>query len=98
MRSHQVEPIQLVRTSSLGSDLDDNYILQTVAALLSFFLAMVLHPDAQSRAQSEIDSVVGTGRLPNFGDETSLPYVSALVEEVMRWHPVAPVGTHYSAF
>jgi hypothetical protein len=59
---------------------------------------MVLHPDAQSRAQREIDSVVGTGRLPNFDDEMSLPYVSALVEEVMRWHPVAPVGAHYPAF
>jgi cytochrome P450 len=59
---------------------------------------MVLHPDAQSRAQREIDNVVGTGRLPNFGDEMSLPYVSALVEEVMRWHPVAPVGAHYPAF
>ena len=59
---------------------------------------MVLHPDAQSRAQAEIDRVVGTGRLPNFGDEMSLPYVSALVEEVMRWHPVAPVGAHYPAF
>jgi cytochrome P450 len=58
---------------------------------------MVLHPDAQSRAQREIDNVVGTGRLPNFGDEMSLPYVSALVEEVMRWHPVAPVGAHYPA-
>ena len=55
---------------------------------------MVLHPDAQGRAQREIDSVVGTGRLPDFDDEMSLPYVSAVVEEVMRWHPVAPVGTH----
>jgi len=64
----------------------------TVAALLTFFLAMVLHPDAQRRAQTEIDNVVGTGRLPDFGDEVSLPYVSALVNEVMRWHPVAPVA------
>lgn len=55
---------------------------------------MVLHPDAQGRAQREIDSVVGTGRFPDFGDEKSLPYVSAVVEEVMRWHPVAPVGVH----
>ena len=59
---------------------------------LTFFLAMVLHPDAQRRAQMEIDSVVGTARLPDFGDETTLPYVSALVKEVMRWHPVAPIG------
>lgn len=55
---------------------------------------MVLHPDAQRKAQAEIDSVVGTCRLPDFGDEASLPYVSALVNEVMRWHPVAPVGTY----
>ena len=54
---------------------------------------MVLHPDARRRAQAEIDDVVGTGRLPDFDDEKSLPYVSALVNEVMRWHPVAPVGT-----
>ncbi|KAN0135349.1 Cytochrome P450 [Lactarius tabidus] len=64
----------------------------TVAALLTFFLAMVLHPDAQRKAQMEIDNVVGVDRLPDFGDETSLPYVSALVKEVMRWHPVTPIA------
>jgi cytochrome P450 len=55
---------------------------------------MVLHPDAQRQAQTEIDNVVGTGRLPDFDDEASLPYVSALINEVLRWHPVAPVGTY----
>ena len=53
---------------------------------------MVLHPDAQRKAHIEIDNVVGMDRLPDFGDETSLPYVSALVKEVMRWHPVTPIG------
>jgi cytochrome P450 len=53
---------------------------------------MVLHPDAQRRAQMEIDNVVGTDRLPDFHDEKSLPYVSALIKEVLRWHPVAPIG------
>ena len=70
-------------------------IEKTVAALRTFFLAMVLHPEAQRRAQMEIDKVVGTDRLPDFRDEMSLPYVSALVKEVMRWHPVAPIGTPY---
>jgi cytochrome P450 len=59
---------------------------------------MVLHPDARRRAQAEIDDVVGTGRLPDFNDEMSLPYVSALVNEVMRWHPVAPVGTYAGVY
>jgi cytochrome P450 len=40
----------------------------------------------------------GRGGFPTFGDEASLPYVSALVEEVMRWHPIAPIGAHYPAF
>jgi cytochrome P450 len=58
---------------------------------------MVLHPEAQKRAQTEIDSVVGTGRLPDFDDESSLPFVSALVSEVLRWHPVAPIGMYRPA-
>src|ERR1700735_5839886 len=53
---------------------------------------MVLYPEAQQKAQEEIDAVVGTGRLPDFDDEASLPYVSALCQEVQRWHPVAPLG------
>jgi hypothetical protein len=38
------------------------------------------------------------GGFSTFGDEASLPYVSALVEEVMRWHSIAPIGAHYPAF
>jgi len=57
---------------------------------------MVLHPDAQRKAQMEIDNVVGVDRLPDFEDEASLPYVSALIKEVMRWHPVTPIGTRCS--
>ncbi|KAI0310504.1 CyP450 monooxygenase [Amylostereum chailletii] len=65
----------------------------TVSALQTFFLAMVLHPSAQKRAQAELDAVLGAaGRLPQFEDEDGLPYVGALVKEVLRWHPVLPLG------
>ncbi|KAI0252962.1 cytochrome P450 [Lactifluus subvellereus] len=65
----------------------------TIASVLqSFVLAMVLYPEAQRKAQEEIDAVLGTERLPDFGDDGSLPYVSALCTEVQRWHPVAPLG------
>jgi len=65
----------------------------TVASVLqSFVLAMVLYPEAQQKAHEEIDAVLGTDRLPDFGDEASLRYVSALCTEVQRWHPVAPLG------
>jgi cytochrome P450 len=64
----------------------------TVSALGTFFLAMLANPEAQKKAQAEIDFVIGNGRLPDFDDEESLPYVSALIKEVMRWRSVTPIG------
>ncbi|PPQ95404.1 hypothetical protein CVT26_008250 [Gymnopilus dilepis] len=64
----------------------------TVSTLASFILAIVLHPEVQSRAQEELDCVVGRDRLPDFSDRPSLPYISAIVKEVLRWNPVAPFG------
>lgn len=50
---------------------------------------MVLYPDVQKKAQAELDSVIGIDRLPSFEDRDHLPYVGALVSEVLRWLPVA---------
>ena len=58
----------------------------------TFFLAMTLYPEIQQKAQIEIDRVVGLGRLPTFDDWDNLPYVNALCKEVLRWHPVGPLG------
>jgi cytochrome P450 len=57
-----------------------------------FFLAMTLFPEVQLKAQEEIDRIVGTKRLPNVEDRANLPYVDAIVKEVLRWHPVGPIG------
>jgi len=65
--------------------------------LHSFFLAMVLYPEVQRKAQAEIDAVVGRDRLPDFGDRPLLPYVSAILQETFRWHPVLPLGTCISS-
>ncbi|KAJ6504457.1 cytochrome P450 [Mycena vulgaris] len=64
----------------------------TVSALGTFILAMLCNPEAQRKAQEEIDSVVQAGHLPDFDDEASLPYVSAVVKEVLRWRPVTPIA------
>jgi cytochrome P450 len=64
----------------------------TVAALGTFILAMLAYPEVQKKAQAEIDSLTGGRYLPSFEDEVSLPYISALVKEVMRWESVAPLG------
>ncbi|KAF8552838.1 cytochrome P450 [Imleria badia] len=62
------------------------------ASLDVFVLAMVLFPEAQRRAQKEIDAVVGPDRMPSFNDRPSLPIVEAVLRETLRWHPVAPLG------
>jgi len=64
----------------------------TSATLDVFVLSMVLFPDAQRRAQKEIDTVVGSDRLPDFSDRGSLPFVEAVLLETLRWHPAVPLG------
>ena len=66
---------------------------KVVSAIYAFFLAMVLFPEVQAKAQAELYSIVGSERLPSFNDRDSLPYINALCKEVLRWHTVGPLGT-----
>ena len=66
------------------------FLLQIASTLAIFILAMILHPQAQFKAQQELDSVIGPDRLPSFEDRNNLPYVRAICKEVLRWHPIAP--------
>ncbi|CAE6453716.1 unnamed protein product [Rhizoctonia solani] len=49
------------------------------------------------KAQQELDTVLGPSRMPGFHDRDSLPYVGALVTEVLRWHPVLPLAIAHVA-
>ncbi|KAJ7477304.1 cytochrome P450 [Mycena galericulata] len=62
------------------------------AQIEAFLLAMMLYPSVQETAQREIDSVVGTERLPTLADRADLPYLNALCKEVFRWHVAAPIA------
>ncbi|KAI1788998.1 cytochrome P450 [Ganoderma leucocontextum] len=64
----------------------------TVVAITNFFLAMTCFPDIQLKAQAEIDAVIGQDRLPSIADKDRLPYLHALMLEILRWMPVAPMG------
>ncbi|PBK94798.1 cytochrome P450 [Armillaria gallica] len=64
----------------------------TVSSVYAFFKAMLLYPEVQAKAQAELDAVIGDDKLPQFDDRERLPYVNALVLEVLRWHTVAPTG------
>ncbi|KAI9571605.1 cytochrome P450 [Boletus coccyginus] len=68
-----------------------------VSAIHAFFLAMVLFPEVQAKAQAELDAVVGSERLPSFSDRDSLPYINAVWKEVLRWHSVTPLAMPHVA-
>ena len=53
---------------------------------------MALHPEVQEEANVELDAVVGRKRLPIFEDRVKLPYINAIVRELLRWHSVVPTG------
>ncbi|KAJ7209147.1 cytochrome P450 [Mycena pura] len=82
-KEHHVQ--QTAGTMYIGGAADT-----TVSALSTFVLAMLANPTAQKKAQAEIDSLTAGMYLPSFEDEASLPYVSAIVKEVIRWENVTP--------
>ena len=49
-------------------------------------------PDVLKRAQADLDAVVKPGHLPDFEDEESLPFITAIVKETLRWRDVVPIG------
>ena len=55
-------------------------------------MALALNPKIQRLAQEEIDTIVGTDRMPTMEDRPYLPYVSAVIKETMRWQPAVPLG------
>jgi len=56
-------------------------------------LAMLAYLETQAHAHAELDAVVGRMRLPTFADYPHLPYVRAMVKELLCWRPIAPIIT-----
>ncbi|KAH9972013.1 cytochrome P450 [Lactifluus volemus] len=66
---------------------------ETTATTLSWWtLAMIAFPEVQRRAQAELDAVIGRERLPTFADSPRLPYLHAIIKEILRWRPSTPFG------
>ncbi|KAG1797060.1 cytochrome P450 [Suillus plorans] len=68
----------------------------TASALQTFLLAMVLYPDVQSRTRAEIDQAVEHDSMPCLDNRASLPYLDAILCEVVRWYPPAPLGVAHA--
>lgn len=92
LTAENTHDIKMIAQTTLGGGAETTW-----HGIMFFVACMMMNPEAQKRAQQEIDRVVGTGRLPDFGDRDSLPYVECVVQETMRWYPVAPIGVPHRA-
>ncbi|KAH9476887.1 Cytochrome P450 monooxygenase 98 [Psilocybe cubensis] len=65
---------------------------QTLSAIGSCILGFLQKPEVLKKAQAEVDKMVKPGHLPDFEDIDSLPYITAITMEVLRWRVVGPIG------
>ncbi|KAK7016892.1 putative cytochrome P450 [Favolaschia claudopus] len=75
----------------LGGSLIEAGSDTTALYLKSLILALIAHPDAQQKAQEEIDRVVGDHRMPALEDLEEMPYIRAVILETHRFRPVPPL-------
>uniref|UniRef100_A0A0W0F5Y3 Cytochrome p450 n=1 Tax=Moniliophthora roreri TaxID=221103 RepID=A0A0W0F5Y3_MONRR len=64
----------------------------SLTAIEWLIVAMLAFPDVQRKVQAEIDAVIGQARIPTLADMENLPYMRAVVKEVLRWRPPVPLG------
>ncbi|CAL1706578.1 unnamed protein product [Somion occarium] len=72
--------------------------IDTTAMFLQFFVAcMIAYPEVQARARKDIDDVIGLNRTPQQDDIENLPYLRALINEIHRFCPIAPMGIPHAS-
>jgi cytochrome P450 len=65
----------------------------TTSVSIEWALAELLHyPHYVKRAQEELDAVVGKDRVVDETDIKNMPFLQAVVKELFRLHPAAPLG------
>ena len=84
-----------------GTDEEAMYIaVSTIAAgsdnprltMNCFTMAALCHPEVLQKARDEIDEHCGSAqRLPRVNDMPAMPYMCALMKEVIRWRPALPM-------
>ncbi len=73
-----------------GTDTAANTVEWAIAELLR-------HPHCAKKLQAQLDEVVGKDRIVTESDIPNLPYLNAVVKEVLRLHPPVPLSIPHVA-
>ncbi|KAF8754016.1 hypothetical protein HU200_011541 [Digitaria exilis] len=69
-----------------------NALVATTSTTMEWAMTLLLnHPDVLNKAQQEIDSNVGEGRLLDKNDLPHLPYLHCIISETLRLYPAVPM-------
>lgn len=90
LESQQKHEMTDVEVAGLMGNLIGGGVDTTSSTMISCILALACFPDIQAKAHHEMDAVVGHDRSPDWSDidQNKLPYLAALVKEVLRWRTV----------
>ncbi|KAJ8281077.1 hypothetical protein GJAV_G00063240 [Gymnothorax javanicus] len=69
----------------------------TTNTVLWALLYMSMYPDIQEKVQAEINSVVGSDRVPSLTDKANCPFTEATIMEVLRMTAVVPLAIPHMA-
>jgi len=71
---------------------------ESTASQIDFaVLYMLLYPEIQEKVHAEIDSVIGKDTYASMSDIPRLPYCEAVLTEILRICPIAPVSVPHAS-
>ncbi|XP_021357311.1 cytochrome P450 2J6-like isoform X2 [Mizuhopecten yessoensis] len=71
---------------------------ETTATMIRWAIIYLIHnKPIQDKLRQEIETVIGTSRLPSHCDKPSMPYYEAFITEVFRMGNIAPLSVPHGA-
>lgn len=70
---------------------------ETSSSILQWaMLYMIIWPEVQAKVQEEIDSVIGSSRIPSLEDKPNMIYTEAVLCEIHRFCTLVPFSVYHS--